>query len=88
MIFVATGNNEGYLPATTFNQELHKWILYRVMKKALLSEPRPEQRSYFTPQNPDALAISKSFQKNIHRIVKIANELNIPLFLATLPIHL
>ncbi|MCZ7587075.1 MAG: hypothetical protein M5R36_29090 [Deltaproteobacteria bacterium] len=52
-ILIMTGNNEGYVAKTIFNEPLHHWIVYRALKKTLLPVPDPRKRSYFTPQDPD-----------------------------------
>jgi tetratricopeptide (TPR) repeat protein len=87
-IFVATGNNEGFVPGTPFNQELHQWVLYRLLKRALLKAPRLEERSYFTPQDPNVQSIQRNFEKNIRSIIGLTQAKHIPLLLATMPINL
>ena len=88
LFLVATGNNEGYLPQTGFNQVLHRWIVYRSLKKTILTEPDATQRSHFMPQDEDAAEIEKLFCGNIERIVRIADKQKVRLMLATLPINL
>ena len=88
LILLATGNNEGYVPETRFNQALHKWIVYRAMKKSLLPEMEPEKRSYFSPQTAPAQVICSNYKTNIHVMIEsvLANKNH--LALATLPINL
>lgn len=88
LVVLAVGNNEGYVPATRFNQELHRWILYRALKKTLLPEPGPAERSYFTPQDPDTAKIESGFRQNVEEMIAVAREHHVPLLLATLPINL
>ncbi len=88
LFIVLTGNNEGYLPATNFNEDLHRWILYRALKKAILPEIKLEDRSYFAPQDENTKKIQNRFQGNIQRIVRVIRDHDIDLLLATLPINL
>jgi hypothetical protein len=88
LIVVATGNNEGYVATTFLNPTLHEWVFYRAMKKILLGNPAPEERSWFMPQDPDTVAIARKYEANIRGIVETARARRIPLVLATLPINL
>lgn len=88
VLIVATGNNEGALPATRFNDAMHRWVLYRVLKKNLLPEPELGDRPYLAPQDPDIADMEKTFRKNIARLVEIAEKQGIPLVLVALPINL
>ncbi|MCB1152253.1 MAG: hypothetical protein H6684_14390 [Deltaproteobacteria bacterium] len=88
LVIVATGNNEGYVPATPFNDELHDWIVYRAMKKVLIGRPPPAQRSYFTPQDDDTQEIVRRYHQAIQSIVGDTKAGGVPLMLCTLPINL
>lgn len=88
LVIVATGNNEGYVPATGFNETLHKWVLYRALKKTLLDEPTLKSRRYFPPQDPDSQQIESQFQQSISGIVELAQKSGTPLALCTLPLNL
>ncbi|MCZ7587074.1 MAG: hypothetical protein M5R36_29085 [Deltaproteobacteria bacterium] len=72
LLIVMTGNNEGYVAQTPFNEPLQRWIVYRTMKKALLSKPDPLDRSYFTPQDEDTRKIEENFRSNLRRIADAA----------------
>lgn len=88
LVIVATGNNEGYVPKTRFNDKLQKWIAYRALKRSLLPEPSPDQRYFFPPQNLDTQRIENYFRENISNIVRAYKAKNKTLALATMPIHL
>ena len=88
LIVVGSGNNEGWLPATPFNEALHRWIFYRVLKKTLLPEPDPSERSFFAPQDKDTKAIERGFRQNLRGIGEITSRRRVPLVLCTLPINL
>ncbi|MCZ7583512.1 MAG: hypothetical protein M5R36_09360 [Deltaproteobacteria bacterium] len=87
LIVVLTGNNEGYLPATPWNEELNRWVLYRALKKTVVPKTALKDRPYFTPQDPDTKAIEENFQNNIRAIAKTAREAGVALGLGTLPIN-
>ncbi|MHA1568169.1 MAG: SGNH/GDSL hydrolase family protein, partial [Alphaproteobacteria bacterium] len=87
VVVVAMGNNEGYAPATPINEPLHRWVIYRAMKKVLLREPAPAERPYFAPQNDDTALIEKMFQENVRQIVALAKKKSVRLGLATMPIN-
>ena len=88
LFIVLTGNNEGYVPATSFNEDLQRWTLYRALKKAILPETDLGKRSYFSPQDEDSKKIEAVFQGNIRRIVTVIKDHDIDLMLATMPINL
>jgi len=88
IILVMMGNNEGYVPKTRFNQSLHKWIVYRSLKKTLLSKPQLSERSYFAPQDEDYKKIEKGFQDNVRSIVEMAGCHSVRLILTAMPINL
>lgn len=88
LAIVATGNNEGFVQKTPFNDDLNKWIVYRGLKRVLLRPAKLAQRSYFTSQDPDTQKIQEQFQKNIIGIINVAKDKKVPLVLCTLPINL
>jgi lysophospholipase L1-like esterase len=88
LFIVMTGNNEGYVPATRFNERLHRWIVYRALKRTILPEPNLWDRSYFSPQDKDTKKIEKHFQANIRRIIRVVKDNEVDLLLTTLPINL
>ncbi|MBZ0272072.1 hypothetical protein K8I61_08545 [bacterium] len=88
IVVVATGNNEGYVPATRFNETLHKWTLYRSLKRALKPGVALDRRSYFTPQDPDTERIAAGYRENVKEMVERCGKAGVRLVLCTLPIHL
>ncbi|HPQ68677.1 MAG TPA: hypothetical protein PKW95_06080 [bacterium] len=88
IIFVMTGNNEGVMPRFNLNQQLHKWVLYRVMKKELLPEPTIDQRLYAKVVNSDAQVSEKYMRQNLQRIVSLTGRHDVELLLAAMPINL
>jgi len=87
-ILVATGNNEGFIPASEINEQLHRWIVYRALKRTLRPGAELAKRSYFMPQHPESKAVEQHFKNNIRAMIKLAQETDAPLLLATLPINL
>ena len=87
VMLVMTGNNEGYVPFADLNKVLHKWVLYRMLKKAIKPGVAPEQRSYFAPQDPDTQKIIDNYEKNIRAMVEVGRDFSVPILLCTLPIH-
>ncbi len=88
LIVVGCGNNEGWLPSTPFNEALHRWIFYRVLKRTLLHEPDISERPYFAPQDKDTKAIEQNFQRNLQRITKLIKQHGATPALCALPINL
>lgn len=88
LLLIATGNNEGFVPRTQFNEQLHRWILYRALKKITLPEPEPAARSYYAPQDPDTKKIEERYRDHIEKMVAAAGEHQARLALVTLPINL
>jgi lysophospholipase L1-like esterase len=88
LLVVLTGNNEGAVAETRFNEALHQWIVYRVLKRGLLRESVPAERPYFTPQNPERDKIAAQFRENLTAIAAASRQAGVPLAVATLPIHL
>ncbi|NLH50265.1 MAG: tetratricopeptide repeat protein [Myxococcales bacterium] len=87
LLILATGNNEGYVPPTQYNALLHRWVLYRLLKKGIRPSPAA-QGNYFSPADADTAAIRRAFQRNIRVIGEAARERGVKLVLATLPINL
>ncbi len=88
LLIVATGNNEGNLAPTRFNDALHQWVLYRAMKKVLTRPTENAKRPMFTPQDADVEKIETQYQQNIVKLVDLCKSRKIPLVLATMPINL
>ncbi|MDP8224623.1 MAG: hypothetical protein P9L99_14775 [Candidatus Lernaella stagnicola] len=88
LVVVGTGNNEGSLPPSRFNEALHEWIAYRLLKKALLRPPDFAARPLFTPQDPDLRKIEDNFENNVRAVVALCAEARVPLVMLTMPINL
>lgn len=88
LVVVESGNNEGQTAPSAFSRALHQWILYRVMKKALVAPVADSRRPLFTPQDPDIRLIEETYRGNLRRIVQACTGRKVPLILATLPINL
>ena len=87
LMIVATGNNEGYVPPSRVNELLREWVVYRVLKKALIRPPRIDERSFFTPQDPETKKIEDQFQENIRSMIAACREAKVPLLICTLPVN-
>jgi hypothetical protein len=85
LILVATGNNEYFSFSPELNRALHKWALYRLMKKGLL--PKPSDRSLFPEPSAEPEQIRGMFHKNIEAIVDECEQAGVRLALITLPIN-
>lgn len=88
LVIIAVGNNEGYIPATRFNEALHKWVLYRALKKTIKPDPKIDSRSFFPPQDERTKKIEDVFKKNIREMVRMAMDAKVTIGLATMPINL
>ena len=86
LIIVGVGNNEGYVPPTSANRPLHKWIVYRLLKRILLPNPRPEERPYFAPQDQTAV-VENNYHENMSAIVETCRRAHVRLMLIALPIN-
>ena len=88
LLIVATGNNEGGLGPSRIGKALHKWIVYRVLKKAILPATDMDKRPLFTLQDPDVQKIEEEYRKNISKIIATCKQNKTPLLFVTLPINL
>lgn len=88
LMIVATGNNEGYVPATRLNESLHQWAIYRLLKKSIKPAVALHQRELYAPQDHDSKEIEKQYRDNILSMIKACKMSNVPLILCTLPINL
>ncbi|MDP8223663.1 MAG: SGNH/GDSL hydrolase family protein [Candidatus Lernaella stagnicola] len=88
IIVVASGNNEGAVTSTALNEVMHRWILYRLLKKSLLGQPPLEDRPYLAPQEANAADIQKGFRESLQVMSRAAAKGDIPLVLCTLPVNL
>ncbi len=87
-LVVATGNNEGFVPVTGLNDHMHQWVVYRALKRALLSDPSLAQRPYLAPQSPNPDKIQQLFERHIRKIVETAEANGVEVVLCTMPINL
>jgi tetratricopeptide (TPR) repeat protein len=87
-LLILCGNNEGFVPKTAFNEPLHKWGVYRALKKVLLPEPAIDQRSLFHTQDPDNRKIEDNYRRNIRSMIELGQEAGATIFLGTLPVNL
>jgi len=87
-IVVAAGNNDSIAPETVFNEALHKWIIYRVLKKTLLPEPHPFERPLSMPAAKDINLVERAFREHIDGMIRATRNHGVPLILCTLPINL
>ncbi|HCP46772.1 MAG TPA: hypothetical protein DIU15_12060 [Deltaproteobacteria bacterium] len=87
VLLVATGNNEGALAPSRMREQLHRLGGFRLLQK-LIRPTNPEDRSWFTAQDPDTAAVRDQFRNNLLAIVKAAAKQSVPVLLATLPVNL
>ena len=89
LVIVATGNNEGYVSKTPYNEVLYNWILYRALNRVVkfIFKPKPSD-FYPGKQDPNNVLIEHQFHESIERIIEITGKHGVPLALATLPINL
>jgi outer membrane protein assembly factor BamB len=87
VLLVLSGNNEGYVP-DPLDRTVHRWVVYRALRKTLLSEPEPWEHPDFQPQDARVEDIDALFHGNLEAIVAQASADDVPVVLATLPINL
>jgi len=87
LIVVATCNNEGALPPSKVEAQLHRYGLYRWIALGVHAIA-PNEPSMYTPQDPDTVAVREAFQDNIRGIIRHAQGAGVPLLLAALPVNL
>jgi len=86
-LVVGTCNNEGALPPTRMREQLRELGGFRLLSKYLTPSPSPSERSYFTPQDENSLALATAYRENLRNIIGYAEAANVPLVLTTLPIN-
>ncbi|MDP8256386.1 MAG: hypothetical protein P9M14_11610 [Candidatus Alcyoniella australis] len=89
-LLVVMGNNEGFIPPTSLHPLVHQWSLYRTMR-ALIRPPDyqgPKGRPQFSPQLANINDLLKVFAGNQLEMVRSAQDHDVPLVLATMPINL
>src|SRR5262245_12023501 len=87
-VLIAACNNEGTLPPGRVDEILHCSGGYRLLAKLAAPLLEPEQRSLFTPQDPDVDAIRAAFEHNLQAIVDAAGRQNVAVLLCTMPVNL
>ncbi|HPM77100.1 MAG TPA: hypothetical protein PK961_08420 [bacterium] len=88
-IFVMTGNNEGFAPRYFINQELHRWVVYRALKRQLMPEVTLDRRPLKAMKvDHGAAEIEEHYLANIGKIVDLTQKHDIELLLAAMPINL
>ncbi len=87
LLVIASGNNEGYYPGR-LNEELHRWIVYRALKKTLLTPPRGDERPANMPQPVDREDALQAFRRNLDAILTEARMREVAVVLCTLPANL
>jgi hypothetical protein len=88
LLFVATCNNEGALPPGQVMETLHNQAAYRLLVNWLVPTPEAQDRSTFMLQDPDTEAVRAVFRANLEAIVATAEQADVPLLMATLPVNL
>lgn len=88
IMIVGTGNNEGSVPATVLNHALNQWAVYRMMKKALLTEPELAERPALMQQDLGGEESARVFRGSLERIVDATEKAGVRLVLLALPINL
>jgi len=87
VVIVLSGNNEGYVPDPV-NRTVHRWVVYRALRKTLLAEPEPWEHPDFYPQDERVAQIDGMFRDNLTRVVELTRESDTPLVLSTLPTNM
>lgn len=89
LVIIASGNNEGYVPKTPFNEQLSRWSFYRLLQQAIKpAKWQTREDFYFGRQDPETEKIIEHYQHNMGKIVQAVKARGVPLVLATLPINL
>lgn len=86
-LFVATCNNEGALSPSRMREQLHRLGGYRLLSKYLAPTAQVTERSYYTPQDEDSAQLAQDYRRNIRRVIRAAEQAEVPLLLGTLPIN-
>jgi len=86
-LIVATCNNEGALPPNALRGWLEEQGGYRLLEKLLATGDEPA-RTMFTAQASAIDEVARAYEANLEAIVTAAAEADVPVVLATLPIHL
>ena len=84
-LVVATGNNEGAAAPSALRRFVQRQTGYRLLRGLLTGEP---ERTWFVPNDSESEEIRATFEGNITALLAAAREADVPVLLATLPIHL
>jgi hypothetical protein len=87
VLLVATCNNEGEPPPGRMRVWLHQQGGYRLLR-AIVLRARPEEGSWYTPQDPDTEALRAGFRDRLRSMLDGASAKGVPVLLATLPTNL
>jgi len=88
VLVVAMGNNEGLHTGAKINDVMHKWVVYRLLKRVLLPDPEFNERPYLMMQDRDADFARIGFEKNLRLIIQAARARHTQTVLCTMPINL
>jgi len=86
-LIVLSGNNEGLIVDRAV-QALHRWIVFRAMRKLLLGDVDPAKRPPHLEPAADAATIDAWLRQNLETVGAITERADIPLVLATMPINM
>lgn len=87
LLLVMTGNNEGYVPYARWNNLLHKWVLYKYLKRKLLGRAIAYQSHGFAAQTGGIKKINNYFKDSIYEIIESGRPFGVEVGFATLPIN-
>ncbi len=87
LLVIATGNNEGFVPGR-LNEELHRWVVYRALKRTLLAEPARNERPANMPRMDGIDDAFTALDRNLESILSEAARRGVRVVLCTLPANL
>ena len=87
VVIVLSGNNEGYVP-DPLNRTVHRWVVYRALRKTILAEPEPWEHPDFYPQDDRISQIDGMFRDNLGKVVEAAGQQGARLVLSTMPTNM
>lgn len=86
VLIVLTGNNEGRCITRT-TQLLHRWIVFRALRKLILGDPTPSDHPIHIEMTGEPSVLADQYEANIASVSRTCERSGIPLMLATMPIH-
>ena len=87
-LLIATGNNEGVLDPNVARSLLREVDAYRALSALIAPRAGAEAQLMWMPQDPDTVAIREQYRRSVEDIIGAAQERDVPVYLATLPINL